>query len=444
MNAWWTKYLPEILRRKLEGRHSLQQVIGNTGWLFTEKILRLGVGLLVSIWVTRYLGPEQFGLLSYATSFVLLFSSIGLLGLDSIVVRNIVRDPSCRDEALGSAFVLKLFGGAVAFVLILASIYILRPGDRLTQLLVGITALGMLFQMFFTIDLWFQSQVQSKYSAYVRSGAFLIVSAIKVVIIVLHAPLVAFAWAGVADIVLGSLGLIIAYRANGLHMSSWRATRTMAMELLRDSWPLMFTDILVLIYMRVDKVMIGEMSGNTELGIYSVAVLIAEVLYFIPMVINSSVFPSIVEAKGISEDFFYARLQKLYNLMAFLGYAVAVPITFLAGWLIPFMFGAVYSKAATMLIGLVWAGVFINFMIARSYYLTAMNWTRLHFIIDFLGCVLNVSLNFWLIPRYGAMGAVFASIFTYWFVVHGLCFAFRPLYKTGTMMTKAMLYPKIW
>jgi O-antigen/teichoic acid export membrane protein len=190
--------------------------------------------------------------------------------------------------------------------------------------------------------------------------------------------------------------------------------------------------------------MIGEMSGNTELGIYSVAVLIAEVLYFIPMVINSSVFPSIVEAKGISDDFFYARLQKLYNLMAFLAYGVALPITFLAGWLIPFLFGTVYSKAGPMLIGLVWAGVFINFMITRSYYLTAMNWTRLHFIIDFLGCVLNVSLNFFLIPRYGGMGAVVASFITYWFVVHGLCFVFKPLHKTGTMMTKAMLYPKIW
>jgi O-antigen/teichoic acid export membrane protein len=444
MNAWWTKYLPEILREWLEGRHELQKTIGNTGWLFAEKILRLGVGLLVNIWMTRYLGPEQFGLLSFATSFVLLFSSIGLLGLDSIVVRNIVRNTSCRDETLGSAFVLKLFGGVAAFVLILASIIILRPGDRLTQLLVGITALGMLFQMFSTIDLWFQSQVQSKYSAYVRSAAFVIVSVTKAVIIILHAPLVAFAWAGVADIVIGSLGLIIAYRTNGLHMKSWRATRAMATELMRDSWPLMFTDILVLIYMRVDKIMIGEMSGNTELGVYSVAVLIAEVLYFIPMVINSSVFPSIVEAKGVSEDFFYTRLQKLYNLMAFLGYAVALPTTFLAGWMIPFMFGAAYSKAGPMLIGLVWAGVFINFMIARSYYLTAMNWTRLHFIIDFFGCVLNVSLNFFLIPRYGGMGAVVASIITYWFVVHGLCFVFKPLNRTGTMMTKALLYPKIW
>ena len=307
-------------------------------------------------------------------------------------------------KALGSAFVLKLCGGAIAFVMILGAIVILRPGDRLTQLLVGITAVGTLFQAFTAIDFWFQSQVQSKYSAYVRSAAFLIVSAAKVVLVLLHAPLTAFAWAGVADIFLGSLGLIIAYRVIGLHMTDWRTTRAMAKELLRDSWPLMFSDILILIYMRVDKIMIGEMAGNTELGIYSVAVLIAEVLYFIPLVINSSVFPSIVEAKGIDEDLFDFRQQKLYNLMAFFAYAVALPVTILSGWLIPLMFGTAYSKAGPMLVGLVWAGVFINFMIARSNYLTAMNWTRLHFIIDLLGCVMNVATQFFPYPTLWSHG----------------------------------------
>lgn len=444
MKANWTDHLPGAIRRKLEGREQLQQILGNTGWLFAEKLLRLGAGFLVSVWMTRYLGPERYGMLSYATSFVLLFSSIGLLGLDSIVVRNLVRDPSRREETLGSAFVLRLLGGALAFLMVVAAILLLRPGDRLTQLLVGITALGLLFQTFGTIDLWFQSQVRSKYCAYARSAAFLATSALKAVLILLEAPLSAFAWAGVADIALGSAGLLLAYRALGQRLASWRATRAMALELLRDSWPLMFTDILVLIYMRVDKIMLGEMSGNRELGIYSVAVLIAEVLYLIPTVINSSVFPSIVQARAVSEELFQDRLQRLYNLMAFLAYAVALPLTFSAEWLVPLLFGPGYAEAAPMLVGLVWAGLFINLMIARSYFLTVMNWTRLHFTVDFLGCLLNVALNLVLIPRYGAMGAVAASFVTYWFVVHGLCFLFKPLWKTGSMMTRAMLCPRFW
>jgi O-antigen/teichoic acid export membrane protein len=130
--------------------------------------------------------------------------------------------------------------------------------------------------------------------------------------------------------------------------------------------------------------------------------------------------------------------------MALLGYCVALPVTFLAGWGVPLLFGASYGKAGTMLVGLVWAGIFINLTMARNYFLTAMNWTRLHFITDFMGCALNVSLNFYLIPRYGGMGAVIASCISYWFAVHGTCFIFKPLHRTGLMLTRALVYPKAW
>ena len=442
-NAWY-RYLPAFLREKIEGRHDLRNALGNTGWLLADNILRMGVGLLVSIWVTRYLGPERFGALSYATAFVTLFSPVAMLGLEGIVVRNIVRNPSNRDEILGSSFILKLIGGALAFAVTLTAIALVRPADHQARVLVGITAIGMLFQMFGAVDFWFQSQVQSRYSAYSRSAANITICAVKVLLICFHAPLAAFACAGAAEIALGSLGLVVAYRLNGHHITRWRATWVMAKELLRDSWPLFFTDIVIMIYMRIDKIMIGGMSGNTELGVYSVAAMLAEALYFIPMAVAVSVYPSIVEAKGISENFFHERMQRYYNLMALLAYAVALPLTFLAGWLIPFMFGDLYRSAGPMLIGLVWVGMFVNLTIARGQYLITMNWMRLHFITDFLGCGLNVSLNYYLIPRYGGMGAVTAALISYWFLAHGLCFIYKPLVGTGTMMTKAILYPKIW
>lgn len=444
LNRTWLRFLPAALRAKIEGRAYLQNVIGNTGWLFADHILRMAVGLLVGIWVTRYLGPEQYGVLSYAIAFVTLFSSIALLGLEGIAVRDMVRNPSRSDEILGSTFFLRMIGALVAFGLILISIVLLRPTDTQTLLLVGITALGVLFQVFGTIDYWFQAQVRSRYSAYARSAANLAICTVKVALILLHAPLVAFAIAGVVEIVFGAMGLVIAYRLTGCRMTSWRASRVMALDLLRNSWPLFFSDVVALVYLRIDRIMIGEMAGNVELGIYSVAVLLAEAFYFFPVAICYSVFPSIVEAKESNEALFHSRIQQFYNLMVLLGYLVALPMTLLAGWLVPYLFGAAYANAAPMLVGLVWAGLFFNLMVARSQYLTAMNWTRLHFITDLLGCLLNIALNFILIPRYGGMGAVFASIISYWFVAHGSCLLFRPLFKNGMMMTRALFYPRVW
>lgn len=433
-----------IRNQQMLEKVTLHNAIKNTTWLFADNILRMGLGIFVSIWVTRYLGPEQFGQLNYAVSFVSLFSTMALLGLDGIVIRNLVREPERDNEILGTAFILKLFGAIVTIGLIFVAVFILSPTDNLTRTLIGITSLGLLFQSFGIIDFYFQSQIKSKFIAYSKSAAFLLCSFIKVMLIIYDAPLQSFAWIGVMEICLGSVGLLVAYRAYGKRFTTWRSHISTASNLLKDSWPLIFTDLVITIYMRVDKVFVGEIAGNRELGMYAVAAMLAEALYFIPLSISSTLFPGIVACKDTNEELFQERLQRFYNIMAFSGYAVAIPTTFIANWAVPVLFGSAYTRAGNMLIGLSWASVFINLSLARSYYLTTMNWARLHFITDFLGCTISILLNIILIPRYGGMGAVIASCISYWFASHGSCFLFRPLNMTGQMITKAILYPKIW
>ncbi len=444
MNQTWTRFLPAAIRDKLDGSRSLQQIIGSTGWLFADNLLRMLLGFLVGVCVTRSLGPEQFGLFNYAIAVVTIFSPISLLGLDGIVVRNLVKDQTRRDEILGSAFVMMIVGGLLAVCLALTSVVILRPADHQALLLVGIISTSLIFQAFLSIDFWFQSQVQSKYCALARIFALLLISGVKLFLVVYHAPLIAFVWAGVAEAAIGSLGLVLAYRIHVSRIRYWRATLPMAGELIRDSWPLMLTDLVIFVYLRGDKLILGALSGNEELGVYSVAVMLAEAFNFLPRAFATTIFPSIVELKEGPENIFFNHLQRYYNLMAFLAYAVALPMTFLAGWLVPIIYGAPFARAGSMLTGLVWAGLFMNLSTALGHYLTAMNWTRLHFVVSLIGCVANISLNFLLIPRYGAMGAVAASIISYWLVAHALCFAYKPLHKTGIMMTRAILYPKIW
>jgi O-antigen/teichoic acid export membrane protein len=444
MNKSWIEILPTFIRQKLEGRPYLQNVVSNTGWLFAEKMVRMGVGLFVGVWMARFLGPGQFGYLSYALAFVSLFSAIAGLGLDGIVVRELVRDPSGKDEILGTAFVLKFLTGVLTFLTVLAAIRLLRPDDSLTFWLVGITAGGMIFNAFDTIDFWYQSQVQSKYTVVAKSSAFLLISAVKVFLILAEAPLIAFAAAGFAEIVIGSLGMVTTYRVCGRHIRSWRSNVAVARRLLKDSWPLILSGIAIMIYMRIDQVMIGEMVGSKEVGIYSVAVQLVEAWYFLPGIIVSSVFPSIVEAKEMGETIFYERLQKLYNFMAFIAYVIVIPVTILAGWVIKTLYGAAYAKAGPMLAVLIWSILFTNLGMARSTFLTTMNWTRIHFLTVGLGCVINVLLNYILIPAYGGMGAVIASCVAYWFAAHGACFVYKPLHKTGFMLTRAIFFPRVW
>jgi O-antigen/teichoic acid export membrane protein len=444
MNQAWTKYLPAFLRAKIEDRESLQNIVSNTGWQFADNILRMGVALVIGIWLARYLGPEQFGLLSYALAFVALFSALSSLGLDDIIVRDIVQNQSGKDEILGTAFLLKLLGGAFAFLAAVGTVFVLRPGDGLSHWLVGIIGLGAVFQAFNVVEFWFHSQVQAKYAVFARNAAFLLCSLGKIVLILAAAPLVAFAWIALAEVLAGAAGLIVAYQARGSRLRNWSGSLKKAAGLLKDSWPLMLSGMVIMVYLRIDQVMLGEMAGNEEVGIYSVAVRLAEVWYFIPSAIYWSLFPGIVEAKAVSDELFYERLQKLYNLAALSAYAVAIPVTLLAQWLVPALFGEAYARGGLMLAVLVWSNLFTSLEMARSGFLTAMNWTRLYFLAVSLGCVLNVVLNYFLIPRYGGMGAVIASLVAYWFAAHGSCFFFKPLRRTGFMLTRAMVYPKAW
>jgi len=433
--------LPRAVARRLEGRPHLRKIAENTSWFFVERILRMVVGLFVGSWVARYLGPEQFGAYSYVLSFVALFGAIATLGLDSLVIRDILNDPSRGNEILGTAFFLKLGGGLLMFVSALGTMVFLDAGDATTLWLVGIVAGGSIFQAFDVIGFLFRSQVQVQYALYGKIVALSVIAIVKVLLISVHAPLYAFALAGAAEIMLGAVGLCIAYRVNGHSIQSWRWSPACARGLLHDSWPLIFSGLTIMVYMRIDQVMLRDMVGPRALGVYAVAVQLAEVWYVIPMAIVSSVLPSIIEAKARSEALFYARLQKLYRLVALLGYLVAIPTTFVAGNVVTLLYGDAFSAAGPMLALLVWAGIFTNLGVARSSFLTTMNWTQVYLLTTLAGGVINVGLNLILIPKYHGMGAVIASLAAYSFQAYFSCFFCNDLRKTGMMLSKALVFP---
>jgi len=156
--------------------------------------------------------------------------------------------------------------------------------------------------------------------------------------------------------------------------------------------------------------MIKEMLNNEAVGQYAAAVRISEAWYFIPIVITNSLFPSIVNAKKQSEDLYYTRLQNLYTFMVWMAIAVAVPMTFLSGWIINVLFGSEYSQAANVLKIHIWAGVFVFLGVAFSKFLISENFTKKAFARTFIGAIMNVSLNYFMIPKFGISGAAIATL----------------------------------
>lgn len=434
----WLHFLPESIRIRFEGRHVLQKIIGNTGWLVFDKILRLCVGLVVGAWVARYLGPAQFGLWSYVLAFTALFGTFASLGLDSIVVRELVRSPEKSHEILGTAYGLKLAGGGFTMLLTLLVISFLRPEDPLAVWLVALSSAGFIFQSFNIIDLYYQAHIQSKYTVCAANLSFVLVTIVKIALIVNKAPLIAFACVGLSEIVLTSTFLLVTCFFSGLNLRRLSFKRNLALKLLTDSWPLIFSGLAVMIYMRIDQIMIGQMLGDVQVGIFSAAVRISEVWYFIPVSIASSVFPVIISKKGQNEGLYQQSLQTLFDVMAFLGLGASLILTFASPYVMQWLYGASYAAAAKILSIHVWSGIFVSLGVASGSWLAAENLQSFSLYRTVAGGAVNVLLNLILIPKYGIIGAAYSTLISYGVAAFCLVF-FQRTGKCGFMMLLAFL-----
>lgn len=422
----------------------LRRAGSSAGWMLAERLVRLAGGAFVGIWLARYLGPADFGVYNFAIALSIIVTSLTTLGLDGILVRELVRDPAGEGRLLGSAALLRLAGGLGASLAIVALAAGLRPDDPAVVALTAIIGVAGVLQASTVVDLWFRARVEVRDAALARGLAYLAAVLLRVGLILAGAPLIAFAWAFVAEALLGAAAVLLAYGRHGGNPLGWRPSRAAARALLDDSWPLIFSGLLVNLYLRVDQVMLARLRGDVELGVYSGAVRIAEVFPIVPNTIVAALLPTIVAARAAGPQLYAQRLRQLYGLVAALGYAFALPVTLLAGPLTVLLLGSAYAGAAPSLVALTWAGLFGSLGVARSSFLTAENYTRLHLATVALGCVANLGLNWWLIPPLGGLGAAIASLISYWLAAHGSCFLFPALRPTGVAMARALLWPRFW
>jgi O-antigen/teichoic acid export membrane protein len=405
--------LPAFIMRRIAHRPNLEKIIENVSWLFVDKVFHLVVGLIVGVWVARYLGPSQYGVINFATAFVALFAIFSSLGLQNIAVRDLVKNPEDTETTLGTAAVLHLLGSMIAFGLVVWAVQMLRPDDDVARWAVIIFGAGMVFNTSAISKYWFEAHVLSKYTVWITTSTFLATSAVKIVLILMEAPLIAFVWATFANTGLVGLGMLVVLVLRGVDLRRLKFRLGRAQELLRDSWPLILAGLAVAVYMKIDMVMLGMMLDDHAVGIYGAATRLSEPWYFIPMIIVASVFPAILEAKKQNEVLYYSRLQRLYDLMVILSVAGAVVMTFVSGPLVNLLFGAAYAQSGQVLAVHIWASVFVFLGVASGKWFIAENRQILTLYRTVAGAIVNIALNYVLIPIYGPLGAAWATVVSY-------------------------------
>ncbi len=384
----------------------------NTGWMFAGQIFSLGTSFLIGIWMARYLGPFAYGNLNYAIAFTSLFGIFASLGLDNILSRELVNNPQDRDRLLGTVFRLKLWGSLAVIVTAAICAYLLES-DNLVRLLIVIYSLVFVFNAANVVYLYFQAQVLSKKNAQVQITVAALSALLKIGLIIGGGNLVSLMLVYVFDAMFSAVAWLIIYRRQGCSLRAWRYSSALAKSLWHDAWPLMLSGAAMFIYLRIDQVMIGSLLDHGAVGLYSVSVRFVEVWYFIPGMICASLLPAIINAKKTDINQYRRRLRFLYALMLILAFVIAIPSAWLAPWFLPLLFGSAYAGAVPILQIYIFSslGFFLGWAINQ--YLLAENMVMVIFQANLSAMIINVALNFYLIPRFGLLGAAVATLLAY-------------------------------
>jgi len=392
--------------------HSLRVMATNSGWLLTSTTIRLIVGFLTTVWLTRYLGPSAFGLYSYVIALVMIFASVASVGMLSLVTRELVEQPDSQHRILGSAIVIRVIGALVAAVALALFALAVHPdmNHRIGLLIFGLV---LLIQPLEVVSLFYESRTQSRYIVWVELIASTFYLALVAAFIVMELDVRWFLVALLVQEIVVQVGALAIYTRHGYRPTGWRFDTTRARRLVGEGWPLVLSAVGAALYLRIDQVMLGQMSTAAETGTYAAAARLSETWFVVPGLIVASAFPYLLRLRQTEPGQYARRLQQLYDLLAWLGIGVAVALTIAAPWLVSLLYGPEFGASSTILQIHVWGGVFIAMRAAFSKWLIAERLLLFSLVSQGAGAIVNIALNLVFIPSWGGVGSAWATVISY-------------------------------
>ncbi|MDH2378024.1 flippase [Providencia rettgeri] len=397
------------INAKIKSNPNIQKIVSNSSWLLLDKFVRMGLGLAVSAWVARYLGPTQYGELAYVLAYLAFFQAVCTLGMDGLIVRDIAKNKNNAGEILGTVFTLRIIIGLICWFCAVGGMVLLNGWNSQSVYITALAGATLVFQAADTIDLWFQSQSQNRRTVIVKLTAYIISNGIKIVLILSNASILAFSAVITFETSAIACGLFYAYRKFPCS-NLWNRTKQRAITLLHESWPFMISGLSIVLYMRVDQLMIKNYLGDAELGIYAAVLPLATLWQFLPMTLSVSLAPMLAQSKAQGDDHFYKTLGYIFRVFAILGWLICIPISMLSYFIVNILFGEIYIAGASVLSIIVFTNLFINMGVAQSLWIVNERKSKLSLYKTLMGAVVCVTANIILIPYYGIVGAAISAV----------------------------------
>ena len=386
----------------------------NIGWVSSGRLLRMGGSLVVGTMVVRYLGPARYGAFSYAFAIYGLFNIVSNLGLDVLVVSEIAltENVASEEQVLGTAFWLKIIASVGTTLAAIAYACFAHSGDTAVILIVAMLSVASISQGLDVVDFFFQAKTRSRLTVLPQLLIFLLSNIARVAAVFCRASLLMFGFIAALEILGTEIALALVYSFHHRNLSKWRFRKEKSIAMLKASWPLLIASLLVIVYMRTDQIVLGNLTTKAVVGQYASASRLSEIWYAIPSLICTSVMPRLLKRKQAEPEVYYDRLQRLYDMMIGISVALALAVTLLGKYVILLLFGAAYLPAADILRVHIWTGPFVFIGVTSGMQLVHEGLTKISLQRSIFGAIANVVLNYMLVPRFGGVGSAVATLIT--------------------------------
>ncbi len=435
------------------GLHTLKRYLYNLGWLGLEKGLRFVLGIWLAPLMANYLSPERYGIYEFTISFVYLFSAFSFVGVNSLMIREYVSDRKAALKILGSAYALRLIGGGFSCLLVIIigywgwqeawDLWVALPQNKDEFILILVLSFTLILNTSDIFTSFFQANVQSEKQVKVQLVVILLSAGLKLYGIKTAQETIFFISILLIESLVTAIGLFGFYQTNEKNIQKWQFHKPLFKTYLKESTTLIISAIAVTIYMRIDQVMVKDQLGNAYSGYYGAAVRLSEMWYVFPILLMNTLFPAIVEAKKGGLQKYHLRIQQLADLLIWASIGFSIFIQFTAEWLIVDLlpYGEAYLPSVEVLQLHVWASIFVASGGLGSRWMIIEKMHRYSMLQTLLGAVVNVILNYLLIPQMGLKGVAIATLVSYLLGALGLAIFIPQLHPLLRFHFNSLLAP---
>lgn len=388
------------------------KIARNVFWAMLGKVVNLAGALLVGILVARYLGPENYGLMNYVLSYVAIFAVIAIFGLDNIEIRELSRHPERKNEILGTSFRLRLVFATIAFILIIITLMV-SHADVFTSMMIIVYSFSLFTACFSIIRNYFTSIVENEFIVKAEITRSLIGYAIKIILLLFKAPVEYFVYAMLFDAILLASGYIYSYKAKIGNLYEWKYDKKLVSYMMKESFPLLLSGAAVVIYQRIDQVMIGNMISKESVGYFATAGRFVELILFLPTVLVQTVTPLVIKVKeNGSEEQYNQKKKQFVGIVTWTSIFLAAFFSIMSYWLIRITFGTQYLPAVPVLQIMSWKTLGLALSSSAGQIIIMEGIQKWAVIKNLIGCVCCVVSNYLLLPVYGIVGSAWVTIAT--------------------------------